>query len=71
MRRPNILLITTDHGDHDGEHRLTKKRFFHEAAVHVPLPVCWRAALREHRSLLAEWTRRHGDRNGAAYLAAL
>ena len=178
LERDTVVIFTSDHGDHDGEHRLTMKRSFYEAAVHVPLLVRWpgrvpagrvddvhlinngidllptlcdlagaappaglpgrsfsglaqaeatagwpeytvsetvsgrmlrsarykycvyhhagaseellcdlhddpletvnlatspphRNALREHRTLLAEWTRHHADRNGAAYLAAL
>ena len=178
LERDTVVIFTSDHGDHDGEHRLTMKRSFFEAAVHVPLLVRWpgrvpagrvdashlinngidllptlcdlagaappaglpgrsfsglaqaeatagwpeytvsetvsgrmlrsarykycvyhhagvseellcdlhddpletvnlaaspphRNALREHRTLLAEWTRHHADRNGAAYLAAL
>ena len=35
------MIFTSDHGDHDGEHRLTMKRSFYEAAVHVPLIVRW------------------------------
>ena len=178
LERDTVVMFTSDHGDHDGEHRLTMKRSFYEAAVHVPLLVRWpgrvpagrvddvhlinngidllptlcdlagvappaglpgrsfrglaqaeaaagwreftvsqtvagrmlrsgrykycvyhlagvseemlcdlhddpletmnlaaspphRNALREPRTLLAEWTRHHADRNGAAYLAAL
>ena len=36
-----VVIFTSDHGDHDGEHRLTMKRSFYEAAVHVPLIVSW------------------------------
>jgi len=36
-----VVIFTSDHGDHDGEHRLTMKRSFYEAAVHVPLLVRW------------------------------
>ena len=178
LDQDTVVVFTSDHGDHDGEHRLTMKRSFYEAAVHVPLIVRWpghvasqrvddthlinncidllptlcelagvappaglpgrsfsglalgaeppgwrdfvvsetvagrmlrsdrykycvyhhegaseellcdlqedpmetanlaaspthRPVLREHRHLLAEWTRRHGDGKGAGYLAAL
>ncbi len=34
-----VVIFTSDHGDHDAEHRLTMKRSFYEAAVHVPLMI--------------------------------
>ena len=36
-----MVIFTSDHGDHDGEHGLTMKRSFYEAAAHVPLLVRW------------------------------
>ena len=41
LERDTVVIFTSDHGDHDGEHRLTMKRSFYEAAVHVPLLVRW------------------------------
>ena len=41
LERDTVVLFTSDHGDHDGEHRLTMKRSFYEAAAHVPLLVRW------------------------------
>ena len=36
-----VVIFTSDHGDHDGEHRLTMKRSLYDAAVRVPLIVRW------------------------------
>ncbi|MDE2892254.1 MAG: sulfatase-like hydrolase/transferase, partial [Chloroflexota bacterium] len=41
LERDTVVIFTSDHGDHDGEHRLTMKRSFYEAAAHVPLLVRW------------------------------
>jgi choline-sulfatase len=41
LEEDTVVIFTSDHGDHDGEHRLTMKRSFYEAAVHVPLIVRW------------------------------
>ena len=41
LERDTAVIFTSDHGDHDGEHRLTMKRTFYEAAAHVPLLVRW------------------------------
>ena len=41
LDQDTVVIFTSDHGDHDGEHRLTMKRSFYEAAVHVPLIVRW------------------------------
>ena len=41
LEQDTAVIFTSDHGDHDGEHRLTMKRSFYEAAVHVPLLVRW------------------------------
>ena len=41
LERDTAVIFTSDHGDHDGEHRLTMKRSFYEAAAHVPLLVRW------------------------------
>ena len=34
-----VVIFTSDHGDHDGAHRLTMKRSFYEESAHVPLIV--------------------------------
>ena len=34
-----IIILTADHGDHDGAHGLTMKRSFYEESAHVPLIV--------------------------------
>ena len=41
LERDTVVIFTSDHGDHDGEHGLTMKRSFYEAAAHVPLLVRW------------------------------
>ena len=41
LQRDTVVIATSDHGDHDSEHRLTMKRSFYEAAAHVPLLVRW------------------------------
>ena len=41
LERDTVVIFTSDHDDHDGEPRLTMKRSFFEAAVHVPLLVRW------------------------------
>ena len=34
--KDTLVLMTSDHGDHDGSHRLEHKTFFYEEAVRVP-----------------------------------
>ena len=36
-----VVVYTSDHGDHDGEHRMTMKRSFYEASSHVPFIISW------------------------------
>ncbi|MXZ08901.1 MAG: sulfatase-like hydrolase/transferase [Gemmatimonadetes bacterium] len=41
LRESTVVIFTSDHGDHDGEHGLTMKRSFYEASSHVPLTISW------------------------------
>ncbi len=39
LRENTVVILTSDHGDHDGAHQMTMKRTFYEESVHVPLIV--------------------------------
>ena len=37
-----VIILTSDHGDHDGAHQLTMKRSFYEEVSNIPLIVSWK-----------------------------
>jgi arylsulfatase A-like enzyme len=41
------VILTSDHGDQDGAHRLEHKSFFYEESIRVPLIVQWKGVINE------------------------
>ncbi len=41
LEENTIIVFTSDHGDHDGAHKLTMKRSFYEESANIPLIVSW------------------------------
>ncbi len=55
--KDTVVIFTSDHGDHDGAHRLTMKRSFYEESANVPLivadPGIAKAGTLDRRSLVS------------------